>query len=95
MVTIRVNDEIGEVNIECKNSSNKELGMVVYTAIRTIAETNKISYDAAKIKMMNILVRVEKGMELENKLKSKYGEKFLNDFCKALEKVIENDKTED
>ena len=95
MVTIRVNDEIGEVNIECKNSSNKELGMVVYTAIRTIAETQKISYDVAKIKMMNILVRVEKGMELENKLKSKYGEEFLNDFCKALEKVIENDKTED
>ena len=95
MVTIRVNDKIGECTTECKNSSHKELGMVVYTAIRTIAETNKISYDAAKIKMMNILVRVEKGMELENKLKSKYGEKFLNDFCKALEKVIENDKTED
>lgn len=95
MVTIKANDETGEITTECRNSSHKELGMVVYTAIRTIAETQKISYDAAKIKMMNILVRVEKGMELENKLKSKYGEKFLNDFCKALEKVIENDKTED
>lgn len=96
MTKIIVNFETGEVTTECKHSNNMELGTVVYHAIRTIAETQKISYDAAKIKMMELLVKVETGINLENKIKAKFGEEFVKAFADSLKTMREkNDKTED
>ncbi len=96
MTKIIVNHETGEVTTECKHANITELGAVVYHAIQAYADIKGVSYDAAKIKMMEILVKVESRIELENKIKAKFGEEFVEAFADSLKTMREkNDKTED
>lgn len=96
MTKIIINYETGECTTECKHANSTELGAVVYYAIKAYADIKGISYDAAKIKMMEILVKVERNIELENKIKAKFGEEFVKAFADSLKTMREkNDKTED
>jgi len=96
MTKIIVNHETGEVTTECKHANSMELGAVVYHAIQAYADVKGISYDAAKVKMTELLVKVESGIELENKIKAKLGEEFVKAFADSLKTMREkNDKTED
>ena len=93
MTKIIINHETGECTAECNHANSMELGAAVYGAIQAYADIKGVSYDAAKIKMMEILVKVESGIERENKMKAKFGEEFVKAFADFLKTMREkNDK---
>lgn len=72
MVTITVNGEAGKIEINGKESSRMEYVSAVYAAIDAISELENISYDVAKIKTMELLVKFEQFQKLQEKIKKRY-----------------------
>lgn len=91
MVTITVNGESGEIKIDGKESSRMEYVSAVYAAIVSISELEKISYDAAKIKTMELLLKVERFQELQEKIKKDIGEKALEQIMKIVNEAVGKD----
>ena len=78
----------------CRHTSHAKMQLL--HVFQAYADIKGVSYDAAKIKMMEILVKVESGIERENKMKAKFGEEFVKAFADFLKTMREkNDKTED
>lgn len=91
MVTITANYKTGELSVKGEHTGRMELASAVFSAIKTMAETEKISYDTAKIKMMETLLKVEKGMEIQDKIARKYGNDLIEHLAELLKEVAEDD----
>lgn len=91
MVTITVNDEAGKIEINGEESNRMEFVSAVYAAITAISDLEKISYDAAKIKTMELLVKVEQFQELQKNIKKDIGENALEQIMKIVKEAVEKD----